>query len=290
MKTSAMIKHEIQARTRKLISFIIALGLVTLLISCDGDDDLGADKEDSETAQLDALEDFYQEDSEDLALELMDATELEGGKTAGDDRLACATVTRTGDKNSGSLTIDFGAGCTDPRGNVRRGRIIIEFEGRYRHPGSFWRLRFENYFINDVAVQGTREVTNTSESEEGTQVHTIVLEDGTMTWPDGSIARRRLHRTREIERDQNNVLNRLIIYGTAEGNHRNGRGYTIDILEPLVYSRACAAEGVIIPVSGVKLIKHGERQITVDYGDGACDNIVTITNKNGRAWDYDLGQ
>jgi hypothetical protein len=46
---------------------------------------------------------------------------------------------------------------------------------------------------------------------------------------------------------------------------------------------------VFIPVEGKKLIKHGQREITVDYGDGRCDNEVTITNKNGRSWEYTVG-
>jgi hypothetical protein len=166
----------------------------------------------------------------------------------------------------------------------------VEFEGRWRTSGSFWSLRFLNYSINDIGIGGTRIVTNVSESEDSTQVFTVELEGGTMTWPDGSIARRTVNRTRELERDQNNVLNRLIIYGTAEGNHRNGRGYYIEILERLIYERECAQQGVIIPVSGKKLIKHGEREITIDYGDGTCDNVVTITNKNGRSWRYTVDQ
>jgi hypothetical protein len=28
----------------------------------------------------------------------------------------------------------------------------------------------------------------------------------------------------------------------------------------------------------------------VDYGDETCDNIVTITNKNGRTWEYTVGK
>src|SRR6188474_2694228 len=112
MKTSALNQHEIQARTRKVISFTIALGLITLLVACDGDNNFDFNKEDSETAQLDALEDFYQEDAGDIGLNVMENAELEGGRSASDDRLACATVTRTGDKNAGTVTIDFGNGCT----------------------------------------------------------------------------------------------------------------------------------------------------------------------------------
>ncbi len=292
MKTPAMIKHENASITRKLISMILGLALVTLLLACTGDEDEpGADAEDYETARLDVLDDYYQDDAEDLAINVMEEADLSGGKTAdSDDRLKCAVVTRTGDENAGTITIDFGTGCTDKRGNVRKGSIIIEFEGRWRKPGSFWRLRFEDHSFNDISIDGTRLVTNVSENEDGTQAFTVDLEDGTLVWPDGSVARRTVHRRRELERDENNILNRLIIYGTAEGNHRNGRGFTIEILERLIYNRACHAEGVIIPVSGKKLIKHGQREITVDYGDGTCDNVVTITNKNGRTWRYTVGE
>jgi hypothetical protein len=290
MKTHAMIKHETETITRTLIFFVLVISSL-ILSSCNDENENGADPQDNETAQLDAQEDYYQEDSEDLALAVIEEGDPNsGGKSAsGDERLTCATITRTGDENAGTITIDFGDGCTDPKENVRRGSIVVEFEGRWRTPGSFWRLRFVDYFINDIGIGGTRVVTNVSESEDSTQVFTVELEDGTMTWPDGSIATRTVHRTRELERDQNNVLNRLIIYGTAEGNHRNGRGYYIEILERLIYDRECAQQGVIIPVSGIKLIKHGEREITVDYGDGTCDNIVTITNKNGRSWRYTVG-
>ncbi|HWA35059.1 MAG TPA: hypothetical protein VG737_13050, partial [Cyclobacteriaceae bacterium] len=69
----------------------------------------------------------------------------------------------------------------------------------------------------------------------------------------------------------------------------SGEGYSIEILERLIYRRACAALGILIPSSGVKLIKSGDRELTVDYGDGSCDNFVTITNKNGRTIRYEVG-
>ena len=288
MKTSALIRIEKRALTFMIFVFMLAL---TLLVSCNTDEEaaLEAEAQDSETVQLESLEEGYGDDADDLATDVMMDDELMSGgrSTSNDSRLACATITRTGDKNAGTLTIDFGAGCTDKKGNVRRGAIVLEYQGRWSTPGSFWRLSFEDYFINDISVEGTRLVTNVSESEDGVQAFTVVLEDGVITFPDGSIARRKVHRRRELERDQNNILNRLIIYGTAQGNHRNGRGYYIEILERLIYDRTC--EDVIIPVSGKKLIKHGNREITVDYGDGTCDNTVTITNKNGRTWRYTVG-
>lgn len=288
MKTLATLKHETKAMALKLFLGALLLSVV-LLSSCQEDSLTGSDPEDTENFTLDSQDDFYTDDSEELGLALLSSEDLSNGKTKdGDPRLTCATITTTGNQNTGTITVDFGEGCIDQRGNERRGKIIIEFEGRWNVPGSSWTVRFEDHFLNDIAVDGVRTVTNITESTDANQRFSVVLEEGTLVFPNGDVATRRVNRIRELERDENNILKRLIIYGTAEGNNRHGRGYNIEILEPLVYSRDCAGEGVIIPVSGVKKVTHGARQITIDYGDGECDNTVTITNKNGRSWSYDV--
>jgi hypothetical protein len=93
---------------------------------------------------------------------------------------------------------------------------------------------------------------------------------------------------REYHRNGNHLLDRLIIYGNAQGTCRNGRGFSIEILERLVYDRRCAEAGVFIAVEGKKLIKHGYRELTIDYGDGSCDNVVTLTNKSGLSTRYEV--
>lgn len=271
-------------KTTAAMLVVFALGF-----SC-SQDEFGneGDPEDNALTEAEVQEDYYNDDTEELTLGALSAEDLSGGKVKdGDKRLACAVVTREGDETSGTITIDYGTGCVGERGNVRKGKIRIVYVGRWNLAGSSWTVTTNNYFINDVAVAGTRVVRNVSESEE-VQAFEITMEDGTMTFPDGAIARRIVHKRRELERDNNSILKRLIIYGTAEGNNRNGRGYTITILERLIYDRSC--EDVFIPVSGKKLIKHGQREITVDYGNGECDNTVVITNKNGRSWRFNVGK
>lgn len=262
------------------------LFLLLTAVACENADtasDFSA--EDSDDVSTETLDDSSNDDAEDLALTALSSESLSGGKVeSNDDRFECAVVTRTGDKTAGTIRIDFGGGCTDKRGRVRRGAILIDYQGVWSNAGAEWTVTFEDYFINDVNLSGIRKVKNIT-TDTTRRRFQVDLEDGEATWPDGRIARRRLHHIREHERNASNILIRLIIYGTAEGNHRNGRGYQIEILEPLVYERACAAEGVFIPVKGKKLIKHGNRQITVDYGDGTCDNVVTLININGRTKD-----
>lgn len=270
-----------------VIFFLILAFVVSSCNNMDTTSDFSA--EDSDDASTETFDDSSNDDAEDLALTALTSEEASGGKLATiDDRFVCAVVTRTGDKNAGTIRIDFGDGCTDKRGRVRRGAIVIVFNGFWSSPGSTWSVSLENYFIDGVNLAGTRTVLNIT-TDTTRRRFQVDMEDGSSTWPDGRVARRRLHHIREHERNTSNILIRLIIYGTAEGNHRNGRGYYIEILEPLVYDRACAAEGVIIPVKGKKLIKHGNRQIIVDYGDGRCDNIVTLINSNGRTKDIRVG-
>lgn len=273
--------------TKQLFYVFIAAFLFTLG-ACNQDEAPDFSPEDTEDASLDAIEDSYFDDADDLVGEAFAGTEgSSNGKKATDERLTCATITYEGDGNSGILRIDFGDGCTDPRGNVRTGAIVVTHSGAWNLAGSSWSISFEDYTINQFQIEGSRTVTVVSYTEE-LSVLDVVLTGGRVTWPDGRVATREVNRRREHERNENNLLDRLIIYGSAQGTFRNGRGYSIEILEPLVYTRTCAAEGVFIPVSGVKFITHGLRELTIDYGDGTCDNIVTLTNKNGRTVTYEV--
>jgi hypothetical protein len=285
------IKNSLLTWRGKFNFLLIGLSLA-FLVSCNNDEttpDFTA--EEVEDANLDAIEDSYFDDGDDLVTEAFTATdaELSGGRIQSDERLLCAELTRTGSKAEGSLRVNFGSGCKDPRGNVRMGSIVVVHKGSWNEAGSQWTITFEEYSINGIKIEGTRKVTVVSVTELLT-TYEVVLTGGKVTWPDGRIATREVNRRREHERNENNILDRLIIYGTAQGTFRNGRGYSIEILERLIYRRACASEGVIIPVSGVKLIKHGDRELTVDYGDGTCDNFVTLTNKNGRTVRYEVKQ
>ncbi|HEY0744089.1 MAG TPA: hypothetical protein VGD40_21635 [Chryseosolibacter sp.] len=282
MNASATISKRVNAlKTTAILFVVFALGF-----SCSDELENNGDPEDNSLTQAEVQEDYYNDDTEELTLSAISSTDVSGGKLKDtEQRLQCAVVTRVGDESSGTITIDYGTGCTGERGNVRKGKLVIVYSGRWNVSGSQWTITSESYSINDVVLAGSRVVRNVSESD-AVQAFEITMENTTLTFPDGAVARRTVHKRRELERDNNSILKRLIIYGTAEGNNRNGRGYFIEILEPLVYERAC--EDVFIPVSGKKLIKHGQREITVDYGNGECDNTVTITNKNGRTWRFNV--
>jgi len=65
----------------------------------------------------------------------------------------------------------------------------------------------------------------------------------------------------------------LLKDGVASGSNRDGKQYLMTITKDLVYSRPCQLSSkVFIAVSGEKTFVSDNKLITINYGDGACDN------------------
>ncbi|MFZ6002000.1 MAG: hypothetical protein ACOYW3_15920 [Bacteroidota bacterium] len=284
----------------KLVTYATVFGFLTFT-SCE--DRIDFDSNDSENVENEAATDSYFEDTDDMSTLAVSA---EGGAVSGgrdassgrngvkpsDLRFTCATVTfEFASDNStttphGYITIDFGTGCTDTRGNVRKGKIKVEFKGRRFLPGGTIITTLEGYSINGVALEGVRTVTNIAGSTEDNPKFNITLVGGKATWTvDGTVktATREVNRTREWVRATNPANDQWIVSGTAAGTNREGRVYEMTITKNLVYKRECAlSERVFIAVEGTKELVVNGKKIVIDYGTGTCDRLVTIT-VNGKS-------
>ncbi|MBX2941961.1 MAG: hypothetical protein KF860_06420 [Cyclobacteriaceae bacterium] len=292
-------------QTTKKYTLGLFLVLITLF-SCDDNGVLEISNTDQVSVADEAVTDSYFEDTDDLSMVAMasdDAT-MDGGRSSmggrkiliGDLRLECADVEIVLSDDSqmahpkGVITIDFGSGCEDKKGDVRRGKIIITFDGRRFLPGSSYVTTFENYSINDIKIEGARTVTNVNGSVEEHPSFTIVIEGGKATWPDGTFATRESNRNREWIRASNPVNDEWHVTGNAAGTNRKGVSYTMEITEALVYKRECAISNrIFMAVAGVKVLTTENRQKTIDYGDGNCDRTVTILI-NGVSKEMEVGQ
>jgi hypothetical protein len=213
-----------------------------------------------------------------------------GGRITGmdDDRVHCAVITH--DKENNVITIDYGDGCFGPHGVFRAGKIIINYSGKRFVPGSYWVVTFEDFYINRRHIEGVRTVTNVSESLEANPKFHIVLEDGKVTWPDETFATREVNRVREWFRASNPLLDEfhILARSTAEGTTRKEINYSSVVLEDLIYKRSCRGKKKgRIPVAGVKEVIFGGRTFVIDFGDGECDTIITVTT-NGETKTIDL--
>lgn len=216
-----------------------------------------------------------------------------GGRVAGnglDERASCATVTH--DKEAKTITIDFGDGCTGPYGVTRSGIIFITYTGARFIPGSKWTITFLDFYIDRRHIEGTRTVENVSESLESDPKFHILLEGGKVTWPDETFATREVNRYRVWVRASNPINDEIhILEGSvANGINRDGVTYSNTVLSDLIYKRACrGSNSARIPVQGTKEVVLDDVTYIIDFGDGECDSIITITSQ-GRTITVDLSQ
>jgi hypothetical protein len=272
--------------TTKIASLTL-IAMVGLFSSCKEEDRLTAG--DTQDISEEAMTDSYFQDTDDMggkAIESPDDQEYAGGRKAGiitiiDDRFcsgASISIDATGniENPQGVITVDFGVlGCSDSRGNIRKGKIKFAYTGRRFQPGSTVITTFENYTINDITLQGTRTSTNVQGSTSDAPKFNVILTNGKAIFPDGSFAERSSNITWEWIRATNPVEDQLVILekSVANGLTRGGRTYSVTLVGDLKYKRFCG-----IAVDGIKkYLIDNDKEIVVDYGDGACDKSVVVT-------------
>jgi hypothetical protein len=194
----------------------------------------------------------------------------------------CAVVTN--DKTNKILTIDFGTGCTGAYGRTRSGKMLIQYSGILGDSAANRTITFENYKVNGKSIEGTIEVRDILKNGAGNLQATRKLTNLKVTFSNGKSVTINGSRTREWiagAGDTNPDNNKYRITGTLEGSTSTGRSFTQEITTPIVVDFACAKEGKFARVSGVveitKVGGFGTRKRTVDYGDGTCDNTITVT-------------
>ncbi len=174
------------------------------------------------------------------------------------------------------LTIDFGpVNCQCDDGKWRRGKIIVTFNGGYFQTGTIITHTFENYFVNDNQVLGTRTVTNLGRNNADNMHWNIAVSGQIIKANNGGTILWNSNRQREWIEGEGQAWYKWVylITGTASGTKANGKSYTVTITNPLKKKFNC--EWL---VSGTLEIQAEEQPLVIlDYGSGACDNTATVT-------------
>ncbi len=193
----------------------------------------------------------------------------------------CAGAIVTLDESTKSVKINFGDGCTSTNGVIRKGIINLAYTGNLLITGAKITTTFENYEVNERKIEGTRILTNKGVSlENSTVTLEVKIQNGKVTWSDGSFVAITSDQLREIKLGTQGDYEASIT-GTASGTSRYGDLYTSSVTEPLIYKKNCLESGVKIPNSGILAFQYNEIEVTVDYGDGTCDKMATIFYPNG---------
>ncbi|MEO8471919.1 MAG: hypothetical protein ABI477_06985 [Chryseolinea sp.] len=269
-------------KTKFLKSFYAIVIMAMLAVACDQDDKVsqpqGTDEEEEHAVESTSVG----EDASDDALEITSQVEGEISSTGGRVSTTCAVVTN--DTEQKILTIDFGDGCVGPYGKTRKGKIFVAYSSVIGDSIANRIITFENYFVNNKGVTGTIELRDISINASGNLQSVKKLVDLTISFPNGERVVFNGSRTRElISGYADDILSNNIykITGSVSGESTTGRSFALEITNPIIADWTCAAQGNFARVAGtVEMTKLGgyvTRKRTVDYGDGECDNIITIT-------------
>ena len=194
------------------------------------------------------------------------------------EKSACANVAHDTTSSPKTITIDFGSiNCLGNDGRNRRGKIIVSYEGKYRDTNSMHTISFDNYFVNDNEVLGTKTVRNNGLNSNNKISFSIEV-DGKLIKSNSTDTIKWLStRTRTWEEGSSTVFNWLddvyLISGNASGINSAGISYTVNITSPLKRSLNCnwIESGVIEVQPEGKVVR------TLDYGSGSYDANAVIT-------------
>ncbi|HYV91301.1 MAG TPA: hypothetical protein VE978_05945 [Chitinophagales bacterium] len=222
------------------------------------------------------------------AIALTNGMSLSGGKLEGPGIFGnitlpvCATVTIDTSSDPKSITIDFGSTpclCDQWDGLYRQGVVEAQWTGPYHQAGSVLTITTTNYFRGVSAdqmdqIDFNKTVTNTGLNASGNmQFHSVATVN--ITYFNGETANYAADKIKEwTEGASTSDLNDDVysITGSVTGTNRNGVAFTATITTPIIRN-ACQWY-----VSGVvELVRANLPTITLDYGNGNCDNVATIT-------------
>jgi len=218
---------------------------------------------------------------DDILLTISDAELDVLGHDAGGRgrRFPCAEI--TWEEETQTLTIDFGEGCVGPRGRIRSGKIVITYNSELGDQLAELTITFEDYFVNKKGIDGTIELRDVYLNDDGFLVYTNRITDLTIYFPKGDSIVYNGVRTREhLDADRQ----RIKLTGWLSGVSSKGRSFEEEITKPVIIDWSCRDAGFLARVEGTieitRISGYGERTRTIDYGDGTCDNTITITIDN----------
>ncbi len=195
-------------------------------------------------------------------------------------RLAdCTKISREFAGDTLVTTINYGTdSCVAPDGKVRTGKIIMTSIGDYWKGEAVIAFSCENYFVDGNQILGGSTV-NSKINADGNreslikEAGSIVLGDGTGTIILSSEKTRIVIAGTKTAGKHDDIIS---VTGTASGTLASGNTFTSTTASPLIRDVARECRGVYI--SGLTKISVSDgTEITVDYGDGTCDNLATVT-------------
>ncbi len=208
--------------------------------------------------------------------------------------IGCATIIHDTTVSPRLLTIDYGpVNCTCGDGRTRRGKILVSYTGPYHASGTVITHTFDNFYIEDNKISGTKTVTNAGLNGSG-NIHFTVDVNGLIEKATGGTISWVSTRDREWIAGSSTPIwtdDVYLITGSGSGTRADGTTFTA-VISSALQVEICTMAGTTYPrhriVSGIINITPSSKPVRViNYGSGACDNQATVT-VNGNTYNITL--
>ncbi len=186
-----------------------------------------------------------------------------------------------------TITIDYGEGIELVNGSIIKGVITINVSARPLSDGATREVLYENFYVDSVHIEGS--ALRTFVGSVSTQRIFTSVSDLTLTFADGTVLNRSSERQRTLQEGFGTPFYHeddvILIEGFVDYETSNGKTFSKAITQPLVKTGACR----FITQGTVAFSKNGEEFAQLDYGDGSCDDVATIT-KDGQTRQITIGK
>jgi len=281
METHPGLNHKFKFMNTKNLSLIFALLCITSLFSCKKNTDTTEFDNTFDLTSKQAISDNLTEDDNNVLDETVETLGLSGAKEPliCNGTTSCAQVTVSAGGFPKTITLDFGTtGCSNPNsGVVRRGIINIVLSDSLRRPGSTAVMTFNNYYVNGYKRDGTVTWTNTSTA--GTRSWRREVTNGQITSPTGAVwyhsGVKNITQVAGTSTPRNLLDDAFSITGSGQTTNSSGVTRQHTIIIPLHKQVICD----YIDQGSIQ-IQGPNHTATLDFGNGTCDNIATITVDN----------
>ncbi len=196
------------------------------------------------------------------------------------------------------MTIDYGPENIEvviqpgivPVKVLMKGKVIFTQTGLLFESHSTRNVAFNGYHINNNKIEGSKIFTNMGYSNAENPLFGWVV-NIKLTTPDGFWVTREAEKLSEMTAGSTTLRNiwddEFKISGSVNGENSKGWEYSHTVVEnkPIYRKRVCR-----FPVAGAIEIDNSLKKFTLDYGNGECDNLATLTDQEGKVVNIFLGR
>ncbi|MEN8121412.1 MAG: hypothetical protein ABFS35_13755 [Bacteroidota bacterium] len=273
-----------------LVVGLIASGL--FLSSCEQTENEPSNVSDDAIQSILSITDLYNTEDAEVA------TSDDGTKSVVENHGSCFELTIHPNEDGAfwpkSWTLEFDGECESFNGITRSGMIHVTLTDCWRNEGSLRTISFEDFYVNDIHLEGIKTIENTGLNDVGNMTWVRKMVGGKLTFDDATETDPATFISWDCERISERVeggdtwLFRDDIYmvtGGGNGVNREGLTFTTEITNPLKYVFRCR-----FPVSGELTINiEGSETVVINFGDGECDKIATQTIGSNEPTEIELG-